>query len=97
MIYIFIPDCIADGNLADMLKDEDGMELPLMEDQSLYYLQQILDGVYFLHQSGFLHLDIKGMSLIIGVWPLTRNTIMHFVCGCGLGGVCDLKKISIVG
>ena len=52
-----------DGNLAEMLKDEEGMELPLPQDQSLYYLQQILEGVNFLHQSGYLHLDIKGMYL----------------------------------
>ena len=49
-----------DGNLAEMLRDEAGMEAPLPEDQSLYYLQQILEGVNFLHQSGYLHLDIKG-------------------------------------
>ena len=44
-----------------MLKDEYGEEAPLPQDQSLYYLQQILEGVNFLHQSGYLHLDIKGM------------------------------------
>ena len=50
-----------DGNLAEMLRDEYGEEAPLPQDQSLYYLQQILEGVNFLHQSGYLHLDIKGM------------------------------------
>ena len=44
-----------------MLRDEYGEEAPLPQDQSLYYLQQILEGVNFLHQSGYLHLDIKGM------------------------------------
>ena len=60
-----------DGNLAEMLKDEEGMELPLPQDQSLYYLQQILEGVNFLHQSGYLHLDIKGMyvSLSLSLFP----------------------------
>ena len=43
-----------------MLRDEEGLEAPLPQDQSLYYLQQILEGVNFLHQSGYLHLDIKG-------------------------------------
>ena len=54
-----------DGNLAEMLKDEAGIEAaPLPEDQSLYYLQQILEGVNFLHQSGYLHLDIKGWFIV---------------------------------
>ena len=44
-----------------MLKDEYGEESPLPQDQSLYYLQQILEGVNFLHQSGYLHLDIQGI------------------------------------
>ena len=51
---------ILDGNLAEMLTDEYGEEAPLPQDQSLYYLQQILKGVNFLHQSGYLHLNIKG-------------------------------------
>ena len=53
-----------------MLKDEYGEEAPLPQDQSLYYLQQILEGVNFLHQSGYLHLDIKGMSLSLPPSPL---------------------------
>ena len=56
-----------DGNLAEMLKDEEGFDAPLPDDQSLYYLQQILEGVNFLHQSGFVHLDIKGIYLLTGV------------------------------
>ena len=44
-----------------MLIDEYGEEDPLPQDQSLYYLQQILEGVNFLHQSGYLHLDIRGI------------------------------------
>ena len=56
--------CSPDGNLAEMLKDEEGFEAPLPDDQSLYYLQQILEGVNFLHQSGFVHLDIKGIYLL---------------------------------
>ena len=50
---------VIDGNLAEMLKDEGGLELPLPQDQSLYYLQQILEGVNYVHQSGYLHLDIN--------------------------------------
>ena len=56
---------ILDGNLAEMLRDEYGDEAPLPQDQSLYYLQQILEGVNFLHQSGYLHLGIKGMLVYI--------------------------------
>ena len=50
-----------------MLKDEEGFDAPLPDDQSLYYLQQILEGVSFLHQSGFVHLDIKSIYLLIFV------------------------------
>ena len=43
-----------------MLKDEEeGMD-PLPLDQSLYYLQQILNGLYHLHSNNIVHLDIKG-------------------------------------
>ena len=44
-----------------MLVDEEGAAAPLPQDQSLYYLQQILEGVNFVHQSGYLHLDIQGI------------------------------------
>ena len=44
-----------------MLVDEEGVVAPLSQDQSLYYLQQILEGVNFLHQSGYVHLDIKSI------------------------------------
>ena len=63
--------CLIDGNLAEMLKDE-GLELPLPQDQSLY-LQQILEGVNFLHQSGYLHLDIKGMYSLSLSLPLSLS------------------------
>ena len=52
-----------------MLRDEYGEEVPLPQDQSLYYLQQLLEGVNFVHQSGYLHLDIKGMLVYIHVPP----------------------------
>ena len=49
-----------DGSLADMLRDENSYEYPLIIDQSLYYLHQILNGVQFLHQKHVIHLDICG-------------------------------------
>ena len=63
--YLYVSSSITflrctDGDLTELFKDEFGEEAPLPEDQSLYYLQQILRGVNFLHQNGFLHLDIKG-------------------------------------
>lgn len=51
---------IIGGSLEDVLRDEDGYEFPLSVHQSLYYLQQTLSGVQFLHQNGVLHLDICG-------------------------------------
>ena len=55
-----------DGSLADMLTDEDGYAYPMDGDQALYYLQQILSGVQFVHHNNILHLDICGMYDIIG-------------------------------
>jgi serine/threonine protein kinase len=52
---------MTDGNLAEMLMDEVEEEAPLPQDQSLYYLQQILEGVNFVHQSGYIHLNIKSI------------------------------------
>ena len=40
--------------------DEEGGQDSLSLDQSLFYLQQILQGVYHLHSNDILHLDIKG-------------------------------------
>ena len=54
----------SDGSLYDMLKDEDKNPAPLPVDQSLYYLEQILQGVHFLHISNVLHLDIKGDVMV---------------------------------
>ena len=73
-------DLYTDGNLSEMLKDEYGEEAPLPQDQSLYYLQQILEGVNFLHQSGYLHLDIKGnlMSYIVCVCVVYKSCM----CRC---------------
>ena len=50
----------SDGNLAGMLLNDEGESDPLPLDQSLYYMQQILQGVYHLHSCNIVHLDIKG-------------------------------------
>jgi len=47
-----------------MLLNEDDMKEPLLLDQSLYYIEQVLQGVAFLHQNSILHLDIKGWSRV---------------------------------
>lgn len=57
-----------DGTLSGLLTDPETKEisgLPL--DQSLYYLQQILYAVRYLHQKTILHLDLKckKISLIL--------------------------------
>lgn len=52
-----------DGSLAGMLLNDEGGSDPLPLDQSLYYMQQILQGVYHLHSCSIVHLDIKGEVL----------------------------------
>lgn len=47
-----------------LLNDEGGCD-PLPLDQSLYYIQQILQGVYHLHSCNIVHLDIKGEVFIL--------------------------------
>ena len=57
---------LTDGNLSDMLKDpETDQPSPLESDQALYYFQQLLEGVQFLHKNNVMHLDIKGLNLLI--------------------------------
>ena len=48
-----------------MLVDEAGCPSPLQADQGLYYFRQLLLGVKFLHDSNVLHLDIKGLNLLV--------------------------------
>ena len=48
-----------------MLVDEAGCPSPLEADQGLYYFRQLLLGVKFLHDSNVLHLDIKGLNLLV--------------------------------
>lgn len=55
-----------DGNLSDMLQDQDTqLPLPLDAEQALYYFWQLLNGVHFLHNNGILHLDIKGANVLV--------------------------------
>ena len=48
-----------------MLVDEAGCPSPPEADQGLYYFRQLLLGVKFLHDSNVLHLDIKGLNLLV--------------------------------
>ncbi len=53
------------GNLSEMLEvDQTPQGVKILEalpfDQALYYIEQVLQGVNYLHQNGVLHLDIKG-------------------------------------
>ena len=55
--YFFL---FLDGNLYDMLFDPETDECSgLPVDQCVYYLQQILFAVHYLHQHNTLHLDLK--------------------------------------
>ena len=56
--FIFIISL--DGSLNELLFDPDTNEPSgLPSNQSLFYLQQILYAVHFLHQRAILHLDLK--------------------------------------
>lgn len=39
--------------------------MPLDPAQAMYYFWQLLEGVKFLHDNNILHLDIKGLNLLI--------------------------------
>ena len=51
---------LTDGSLSEMLVDSEAqVALGLPSDQSLFYLQQVLYAVHYLHQRHVLHLDLK--------------------------------------
>ena len=53
------------GALSGLLIDESGGPLPLCIEQSLYYLGQILQGVFYLHNNSVMHLDIKTPNVLV--------------------------------
>ena len=46
-----------------MLEDEEGGYTPLAVDQSLYYIQQILQAVHYLHSNSILHCNIESTCM----------------------------------
>lgn len=62
----YFPFSSPDGNLSDLLIErETNTLMPLYRDQALYYFWQLLEGVKFLHDNNVLHLDIKGLNLLV--------------------------------
>ena len=73
LIYDF-----AGGNLSEMLFVEDNSKEPLLVDQALYYLEQILQGVQFLHQNSVLHLNITGMVVMVYALVCRTSSVVPF-------------------
>ena len=62
----------ASATLYSVLEDEGDGYFPLSVNQSLYYLQQILQAVHYLHSNSILYCDIKCMT----------ETIINYACVC---------------
>ena len=73
--------CILDGSLASLLQSDEGEPEQLYVDQSLFYLDQILQGVFHLHSLSILHLNIAGIGS--GYCPLL-NPRTHYLFFCHL-------------
>lgn len=53
---------IEKGSLFELLRKRKQFS----EDEAFYYFVQVVSGLYFMHQHGFIHRDLKPENLLIG-------------------------------
>eukprot|EP01062_Namystynia_karyoxenos_P084124 TRINITY_DN9833_c0_g1_i2.p1 TRINITY_DN9833_c0_g1~~TRINITY_DN9833_c0_g1_i2.p1 ORF type:complete len:1841 (+),score=571.29 TRINITY_DN9833_c0_g1_i2:89-5524(+) len=73
-LWVFI-DFVEGGSLADQVKKSG----PVSDRRARIYIQHALKGLEYLHQRGWVHLDIKGANLLVGKDGVVK--LADFGCG----------------
>ena len=60
---------VSGGSLGEMVR---GMEHALQEAKAAFYIHQVLQGLYFLHNNGVVHRDIKGDNILLTTEGLAK-------------------------
>ncbi|XP_063760591.1 myosin light chain kinase, smooth muscle isoform X2 [Eleginops maclovinus] len=85
---VMVMEFIAGGELFERIVDDSFVHTELA---SVRYMQQILEGIAFMHQQNIVHLDIKPENIVCVDTTGTSIKIIDFGLACRLEGDTPLK------
>ncbi|XP_059204800.1 myosin light chain kinase, smooth muscle isoform X2 [Centropristis striata] len=85
---VMVMEFIAGGELFERIVDDN---FEHTESASVRYMQQILEGIAFMHQQNIVHLDLKPENIVCVDTTGTSVKIIDFGLACKLDGDTPLK------